>query len=397
MATKSNRLRFTKSALQRIEPPQTGRAYYRDAGCPNLIIDVTAAGSKTFYRYGKVDGKPQRNKLGAFPETTIDQARQLCLKLSGKIADGVDPQAAKKKARQVPTLSDLHAHWMTVHSKPHKKSWREDDAKFRKHLQPWANRRLADISKTDVQNLVAKVARKTKPENGKGRERGGRYEANRLLALLKSMYGKAEEIGYTGPNPAEKVRKFAEESRDRFLQPDELPRFFAALGEEEPTVRDFFWLCLLTGARKSNVMSMAWKDISFDLALWRIPETKSGKVVVVPLVEQALAVLRARQKAAGDSPWVFPAESRTGHLTDVRKAWERVCGRAGFDNLHIHDLRRTMGAWQASTGASLAIVGRMLGHTTPSATMVYARLQLDPVRQAAEKAVAAIEAAGKAK
>ena len=144
----------------------------------------------------------------SFPHTTVDQARKACRKLSGEIADGRDPQAARRRARHEPTLNELHAHWMAVHAKPHKKSWREDERKFEKHLKPWKNRPLGSISKSDMQTLLAKTAEKRPVE--KGRERGGPYEANRLLALLRAMYSKADEVGFFGPNPTQGIRKFKE-------------------------------------------------------------------------------------------------------------------------------------------------------------------------------------------
>lgn len=64
-------------------------------------------------------------------------------------------------------------------------------------------------------------------------------------------------------------------------------------------------------------------------------------------------------------------------------------------DLRIHDLRRTLGSWQAKTGASLAIIGKSLNHKTHQATAIYARLDLNPVRQSVNTATAAmLEAAG---
>ena len=70
---------------------------------------------------------------------------------------------------------------------------------------------------------------------------------------------------------------------------------------------------------------------------------------------------------------------------------------ARLDDIRIHDLRRTMGSWQARTGASLAIIGKSLGHKSQQATAVYARLDLDPVRAAMETATAAMLEAGRQK
>ena len=68
--------------------------------------------------------------------------------------------------------------------------------------------------------------------------------------------------------------------------------------------------------------------------------------------------------------------------------------RANLQDVRLHDLRRTLGSYQTITGASSTIVGKTLGHKSPEATAVYARLNLDPVRNSMEKAVAAMKIAG---
>jgi integrase len=66
-----------------------------------------------------------------------------------------------------------------------------------------------------------------------------------------------------------------------------------------------------------------------------------------------------------------------------------------IQNLRIHDLRRTLGSWQAKTGASMAIIGKSLNHKSQQTTAIYARLDLDPVRQSVNTATAAmLDAAG---
>lgn len=66
-----------------------------------------------------------------------------------------------------------------------------------------------------------------------------------------------------------------------------------------------------------------------------------------------------------------------------------------IQNLCIHDLRRTLGSWQAKTGASMAIIGKSLNHKSQQTTAIYARLDLDPVRQSVNTATTAmLDAAG---
>ena len=95
------------------------------------------------------------------------------------------------------------------------------------------------------------------------------------------------------------------------------------------------------------------------------------------------------------SGFVFPAMSATGHMTPPKKRWQNLIKRCGIEDLRIHDLRRSLGSWQAITGASLVIIGKSLGHKSAEATMIYARLNTDPVRASVSAATSAmLEAAG---
>ena len=375
---------FSKRRLEALKPPAAGRDQYRDSKTPGLVLRVSAAGSKTFSVYKKANGRPVRYKLGTFPEMTIEQARKRTAETLGDIAKGKDPAAARRDARGEPTLQALFDHWMDVHSRPHKKTAWQDEWQYKRFLKRWAGRRLSAIKKADVQRLHSKIGR----ENG-------HYAANRMLALLGSMFAKADEIGYRGDNPTKGITKFKEKERDRFLQPDELPRFFEALNAEpDDTVQDFFLVCLLTGARRGNVQAMRWDQVGLD-GTWRIPDTKGGRPVYVPLVPLAVQILHTRRQADPDGEWVFPGPGRAGHLVEVRRPWKRICERAGIADLRIHDLRRSLGSYAAGSGASLPIIAKMLGHGAGSrSTAIYARLSLDPVRQAAETATAAMLEAG---
>jgi integrase len=174
----------------------------------------------------------------------------------------------------------------------------------------------------------------------------------------------------------------------------ELPHIIAAIkAEPNETIRDYFMLLLLTGVRKTNGKTMRWEQINWDFAEWRIPVTKNGDPVTVPLTDQAIALLRNRQQSTV-SPWVFPsATSPEKHLTSTQEPWQQIKGRAtaslqaanplgggSLMDIRIHDLRRTFGSYQAISGASLSIIGKSLGHKSTQATQIYARLNMDAVR-----------------
>ena len=219
----------------------------------------------------------------------------------------------------------------------------------------------------------------------------GAYAANRVLALLSILYSKAMEFGlWDKMNPTQGIKKFKEYSRERFLQADELPRFFQSLAaESNKDIRDYVLLSLLTGARRNNVLAMRWEQINFDRQEWQIPLTKNGTPQLIPLSEESLVILQNRHKTK-QSDFVFPGTGQSGHLMEPKKGWSRILARANIHDLRIHDLRRTLGSWQAKTGASAVIIGKSLHHKSPSATAIYARLDTDPVRDSVKRATDAM-------
>lgn len=376
----SHHINFTKAALLRApNAAKGGKDYYYDTKEKGLVMAVTPAGTKSFYLYKRIDGKPERVLLGRFPDLSVENARKRAANAKGQIAVGENPQKAKRAIRDEMTFGALFAEYMEKYSKVRKRSWAYDEREVNKFLPHWFNRKISAIEKADVERLHAKLGR----ENGI-------YAANRLLERIRAIYNKAIGWGWKGDNPANGIQKFREKSRDRFLQPDELPRFFQALtNEPNEAARDFFMLSLLTGARKSNTLAMRWDEINFHMETWRIEETKNSDPQTIHLPKQAIEILKAR-KLHSDSPWVFPGRGATGHLADPKKAWARILSEAGIANLRIHDLRRTLGSWQAATGANSYIIGKSLGHRSQQSTAIYARLNLDPVRESVNKATDAM-------
>jgi len=255
------------------------------------------------------------------------------------------------------------------------------------------NKSISKITPADVRKMHSERAQKTTSEDGK-KVFGGKDAANRLLDRVNAVFNKAIEWGWDGKNPAKGVKKFKTKSRERFLQPEELPKFFEALdAETNETIKDFIHISLLTGARKSNVLAMRWDEISFDRAEWRIPETKNGEALTLPLVEDGIKILKAIKKT-NTGKYVFEGEGRTGHLADPRKAWVRILKRAAIEDLRLHDLRRSLGSYQAILGANSYTIGKSLGHKSQAATAIYARMNLDPVRASMEAATKMMRGVG---
>jgi len=377
MAKKFN---FTKAEIDTLPLPQKGkRDTYHDTKVSGLHLRISSTGIKTFSVFKRIrSGNPERITLGRYPDMTIDQARRKTMEINLAISDGRNPAEAKRKLRSELRFSGLFEEYLERHSKPKKKTWTEDLGKYKNHIEkPLGKRKLSEIDRAAIALIHSNITKAGHP-----------IAANRILALISSVFGWAISAGLWENNPAIGIRRNKERSRDRFIQSDELPSFFKALSEEpNGTVRD----SLLTGARRSNVCSMKWQDINFERAEWRIEETKNDTPPTVTLSPEAIEVLQNRK--SDDSEFVFPGIGKSGHLQEPRKGWERILKRARIKDLRLHDLRRTLGSWQAKTGASLAIIGKSLNHKNQNTTAIYARLDLDPVRDSVNTATSAMLAA----
>ena len=387
----SRRISFTKAAIERLETPASGRYLAYDASTKGLAVRVADTGAKTFYLYHWHHGRPVKIKVGGYPTISIEQARNEARRLLSEMELGHDPQAERRQARDELRLKDLwtvYGDWAKVH----KRSFHGEELLYDKYLDKWAGRQLSTIGKPEVLALHIRIGKK-RP-----------YQANRLLSLAVGLFNFAKANDYfTGDNPAAGVKPFAETARERYLTPDELPRFFAALGTLDKKFGDFFAVLLATGARKSNVLAMAWADIDLAAATWRIPTTKTGKPLLLALSPMATTILcRRRKDAEADAdeaipkcPWVFPGRHPARALAYPYPEWRQLCKEAKLDGLRLHDLRRTLASWAAAGGVSLQIIGKHLGHRQSATTEVYARLNLDPVRAAMNRTTTAMLEAAK--
>jgi integrase len=421
----SEAINFTKQSLSELPvPPKGKRVYYRDTKQPGLILDIRPSGSKSFYLYKRIKKRPVRLLIGPYPDISIENARRLTRIKIGEIAEGKNPQEEIRRIKSEMTFGEFFEQYMKRYSMLHKKSWMYDQREVTRFLSQWFKRQMSDIPKTDVQQIHEKIFR----ENGL-------YQANRILERIRSIYNKAIEWGWRGSNPAMGIKKYKEKSRDRFVQPSEMPWLMHSIEiEENETAKDFFWVLLLTGARKTNTLMMQYEQLNWERCEWRIPDTKNGDPLNIALVPQAIEILR-RRRLKTNSRWIFPQEDdNEKHFINPKRAWKRTLARAtlmlweqdefahewvknfiqknyyfseevlvkkciqqaekdhvqlppSMMDIRIHDIRRTFGSYQALAGASLQVIGKSLGHKSQQSTQVYARLNLDPVRSSIEKAV----------
>ena len=390
LGEKVQRFKFTRARLDALPFARKGAdwEYFYDTVQPRLAIGVGET-VKTFYFVKKIAGRVERIKLERHGAISIDEAREAAGAHMVGLASGHNPAEGRRESRRGITPRQIFDDFLLHRRKRRggflaastKRGYRYD---FDNHLAPLADYPAARITREQVAALHSRI----------GREHP--TAANRVLALVGALYAHADDRKlYIGHNPARGVEKFPEETRERFLRPDEFPKFMGALAETPEPWRWMFALGLFTGARRGNVLTAHWSDIDAAARLWRLPSTKRGTPVTLPLSDETIAILWQIPRVAG-TDYLFPSHGATGHITEPKKAWADLLDRAGLPDLKIHDLRRSFGSWQAMTGSSLPIIGKSLGHSTAQSTQIYSRLTVQPVVDSVGKATAAmLAAAGK--
>ena len=438
----ATRFKFTKTSISALPSPTKARATYYDTIVPKLALLVTKAGSKNFYIVKRAGIEMVWIKLGSFPDMPVERAREEAEKKLGEFTADSNPATIRRALRAEPTVAEFFANEYGPRHAEKLPSWRNYLAQFNQYVAPQIGKmKLNAVTREQVARLISDV------------EKSGKSNSmiNKIRNLVSGIYRQAIEWGYAETNPVSGIRGRKEKSRARFIQAAELPRFFQSLaGEENTDIRDYILLSLLTGARRSNVVEMRWENVRLDEGVWHIPRTKNDESQDVTLSPEAIAVLEARKN--NESPWVFPGKGKTGHLVEPKAGWKRVLDRdeliqlqehirkfggkfewpamldkptsfrgrtheklseslararsvaekmnidatqVRMPDLRLHDLRRTFGSWQAKTGASLVVIGKSLNHKSQSTTAIYARLELDPVRESVNAATTAMfQAAG---
>ncbi len=419
MARSKNRLKFTKSSVEKLVPPKRtdgGAPCYEtwfDTERPGLALRLSSEGRMSFFLATTQEGRSQRISLGRFPRITVEQARARAREVDAEIvATGRSPNRKRRERRESISLRELFEKYRTDYLIPRDKPTANADQYWRDYLAPWSSKRLADISPEMVmalhQNIPRRNRRRAKLVRDESthartvviyetRQKVSEGMANRVVGFLSALYGWASRTidpatnrrYYIGVNPAALITKYSESPGvGRPLSDEEMKRFLDAVAKLDPYWRDFFLALAWTGARLSNVCAMRWDQLDHEARIWSIPSkaTKTHRPYRVALSSPLAALLALRQRGSS-SDWVFPSKSRSGHLEEPKKVWYAILKSARIKDLRLHDLRTTAASWGANANVGPFVVSSQLGHARPSMTARYTHVS-DAAKRAAADAIA---------
>jgi integrase len=335
---------LTARWIQGVSVPATGQVEYFDTKIPGLALRVTRNGVKSWTLVYRHEGRVRRWTIGRYPDLSLADAREKAADAKREIAHGADPAGEKQLRRHAPTVTEIAEHYLQLHARVHKRSWREDERMLREDILPqWGNRPAASIARREVTLLLDAIV-----------ERGAPIQANRTLAVIRKMYNWALSRDLVEHNPCLMVKAPGrEQARDRVLTADEIVQVWRACEQVRTHTAAILQLQLLTGQRVSEVRLMQWAAIYG--VWWTIPAsvTKNKLAHRVYLAPPALEILSALRAWSGRMPWVFPGVDPQKPLARVQAVCTRVKTLSGV-TFQPHDLRRAAASSMTSMGIPLA-------------------------------------------
>lgn len=391
----SQRLKLTEKRVRSLEPDPQRDRFLRDAEVIGFGVRVKPSGTRSYFVEYKTGARRNRRMfLGPVGRLRLEDARAIARENFAVVARGEDPLAARQEKRDARTVADLAEQYLDEHLRPKRKpsTIREFERIVRKEILPKLGRfKLEELEPAHVARLHSAIG-----------TRGAKRTANYTLSVLRAMLGFAERrhLIPRGTNPAALVERLPERSRERFLTAEELGRLGDVLaeiertGEQLPTAILALRLLILTGARRSEILSLRWEDVDRDAGFLIFPEHKTsgkdGRPKRLPLTAPVAALLATAPREQGNPYVCFGA--RPGEpLATLQHVWTRARKRASLEGVPLHSLRHSF-ATVGAAAVGLHVVGKVLGHASVATTHKYAHADMDPIRAGAERIAGEIAA-----
>lgn len=395
--------KLSDTSVRKALPPTRGQLFFWDTEIKGFALRVTSGGAKSFVLDYRVDGRQRRITLGNYPDWTVQAARAAAKAMKREVDQGLDPMGERQALREAPTMQDLWERYKTEKlSKKAARTQIDETSMWQKIILPrLAKVRVADIKYNDLDELHRDITKIRKTP----------VRANRTIEVLRGAFNLAIRWHWRQDNPAKGIQRNPEEKRERYLNKTDIMALARALNEHKQVASaNAIKLLMLTGARRGEVLNATWGMFDLEQGIWVKPSahTKQRRIHRVPLSGPAVELLRSI-RAESRGQFVFGGAGGNP-LTDIKRTWSSACKTAGLTvqvpkrtrsgkavidksgtpvmidqpNVRIHDLRHSFASILVSAGASLPLIGQLLGHTQTQTTHRYAHLFDRPMRDAAE-------------
>lgn len=349
--------KLTKRFVESLEYVTKGQSIYTDTELAGFGL-IVGAKSKTYYAQREVNRKTVRVTIGKHGTFTTEQARADAKELLVRMARGENPNETKRQNSQE-TLTFAEA----LDSYEIERKGLSESTKYKikrcrdAWLSDWLNKPISKITKEMVLKKHTEITKKH-----------GGATANQAIWIFRAAYNMALSTNESLPsNPTLALSQtknwYPQERRSSFIKPTQLKAWYEAVSLlDNSCVRDFLCLLLFTGMRRSEGLSLEWKNIDFNEKTILVPDTKNGKPLTLPMSDYIYSLLKQRKRRTGDSNWVFPSTGKTGHLIEPKRTVADIVKKSGV-RFMLHDLRRTFITVAESLDISAYSLKSLINHT----------------------------------
>lgn len=344
-----SRIRLTKTKIARLlaPDPSGGQRLHWDTELRGFgVLCSGKSNSKSYIVQRRVNGHTRRVTIAATNVLELDEARERAGRVLADMYGGVDPKAKRRAERaQAITLRQALEVYLRARKDLRPATIHEYERVLERHLSDWLDKPLTSITP----EMVEKRHRRIKEEVGSRKRSNlvkGDSSANGAMRVLRIIWNHAEDrIPDLPDNPVRRLRRawFPVATREGMVKSEDLPKFYRAImALPNPVHQDYLRLLLFTGLRRNEAAALTWDEVDLVSKVIRLPgsRTKAKRKLDLPMSDFLADMLIARRALGLDGPYVFPGNSRTGHLVKAKQPLKLVADETGVE-VTPHDLRRT--------------------------------------------------------
>ena len=367
---------INKDTVYRAAKPKHKDYMINDGGGLYLVVNIT--GSKLWRFVYTFDGKRKKFSLGSYPDTNLETARRKSEEAREQLSKGFDPNTIKKESKAlkkieslneqritqglaiIGSFSDIAEKWLksTEHLVSKTTQTKKISRLNRLAYPLLGNKQISDIKSSDIFDVIKPLIKRNHLET-----------AHRIHGEISSIFAYAIVHNYTNYDPSQPVarqipaQKVAH--RAAIIDPKLFGQLLRDIQNYQGTfiVLNAFKLSPLLFQRPGEIRTMLWSDIHLDEGEWRPYVSKTNFHHIVPLSNQAIAIIEAIKPLTHKSNYVFPSSRGDGRpmSNNTISTALKTLGYSS-DVMTAHGFRTTASTLLNEQGWSPDAIERQLAH-----------------------------------